>query len=110
VDWTVGGTPVSVRGELPVFVNYPITASDNEAAANLLHADVGKWVALGGGAYHLTEAVSMPRSEPARVRPRSPRMRFQRSRLCADMPASCPKRPARSDGIEIRGNGQLLDC
>ena len=25
---------------------------------NLLHPDVGKWVALGGGAYHLTEAVS----------------------------------------------------
>lgn len=58
VDWTVGGAPMSVRSELPVFVNYPVTASDNEAAANLLHPDVGKWVALGGGAYHLTEAVN----------------------------------------------------
>src|SRR5262249_16245668 len=57
VDWTVGGTPVSVRGQLPVFVNYPVKGRDNEAAANLLHPDVGKWVALGGGAYHLTEAV-----------------------------------------------------
>jgi hypothetical protein len=57
VDWTVYGTPVSVRGELPVFVNYPVSERDNEAVANLLHPEVGKWVALGGGAYHLKEAV-----------------------------------------------------
>lgn len=56
VDWTVGGTPMTVRGETPVFVNYPSADTENSAAASLLHPDVGKWVALGGGAYHLTEA------------------------------------------------------
>lgn len=57
VDWTVAGTPLSVRGETDVFVNYPTSATDNEAAAALLHPEVGKWVALGGGAVHLTEAL-----------------------------------------------------
>ena len=57
VDWTTAGTPLTVRGEIPVYVNYPTGDTDNEAAANLLHPDVGKWVALGGGAYHLTDAV-----------------------------------------------------
>lgn len=58
VEWTAGGIPVTVRGTTPVFVSYPEGASDNAAAANLLHPEVGTWVALGGGAYHLTEAVA----------------------------------------------------
>jgi hypothetical protein len=57
VDWTTAGTPLTVRGELPIYVNYPTGDTDNAAASTLLHPDVGKWVALGGGAYHLTEAV-----------------------------------------------------
>lgn len=58
VDWTVGGTPMTVHGETPVFVNYPAADTDNDAAASLLHPEVGTWVALGGSAYHLTEAVN----------------------------------------------------
>lgn len=58
VDWTVGGTPMTVHGQTPVFVNYPSADTDNDAAAALLHHEVGMWVALGGGAYHLPEAVS----------------------------------------------------
>ncbi|WP_206788706.1 hypothetical protein [Amycolatopsis sp. MtRt-6] len=57
VDWTVAGTPMTVRGETPVFVNYPASDTENAAAAALLHPEVGKWVALGGGAYHLGDAV-----------------------------------------------------
>lgn len=56
VNWTVVGVPLTLRGETAVFVNYPRTDNDNAAASNLLHPDVGKWVALGGGAEHLTEA------------------------------------------------------
>ena len=32
--------------------------ADNQAAGLVMHPDVGKWVALGGGAYHLGEACS----------------------------------------------------
>ena len=62
VDWTVSGTPLTIRGETSVFVGYPTSATDNELAATLLHPEVGKWVALGGGAHHLTEAVARLRS------------------------------------------------
>jgi hypothetical protein len=34
------------------------SAADNDAAAALLHPEVGMYVALGGGATHLKEAVS----------------------------------------------------
>ena len=58
VDWTTGGAPMTVRGETAVYVNYPTSDTDNEAAATLLHPEVGMWVALGGGAYHLEEAAT----------------------------------------------------
>ena len=38
--------------------NFPATQADNDAAAELLHPEVGKYVALGGGANPLTEAVT----------------------------------------------------
>jgi hypothetical protein len=41
-----------------VWVNYPQSTGDNDAAATLLHPEVGMYVALGGGATHLTDAVS----------------------------------------------------
>jgi len=58
IDWTVEGRPLSVVAETPIYVNYPTTSLDNAAAARLLQPEVGKWVALGGGAPHLTEAVA----------------------------------------------------
>lgn len=57
VTWTVSGVPVGARAATPVWVAYPLTEADDEAAATLLHPDVGMYVALGGGADHLTEAV-----------------------------------------------------
>ena len=62
VDWTVSGTPLTIKGETSVFVGYPTSDTDNELAATLLHPEVGKWVALGGGANHLTEAVDRLRA------------------------------------------------
>jgi hypothetical protein len=57
VQWSAQGVPVGVSGSCDVFVEYPTTDADNRAASLVLHPEVGKWVALGGGADHLTEAV-----------------------------------------------------
>jgi hypothetical protein len=57
VLWSIAGVPFGVRAITDVWVNFPQSSADNNAAATLLHADVGKYVALGGGATHLTEAV-----------------------------------------------------
>ncbi len=62
IDWTARGVPCTVKSSVPLFVAFPSTAADNDAAATLLHPDVGKWVALGGNAPHLTEAVGRLRS------------------------------------------------
>ena len=56
VAWSAQGVPVGVSGGVDVFVDYPHSAADNQAAGLVLNAEVGKWVALGGGAYHLDEA------------------------------------------------------
>jgi hypothetical protein len=54
--WSAQGVPVGVLGGVDVFVNFPTSDADNHAAGLVLHPEVGKWVALGGGAYHLHEA------------------------------------------------------
>src|SRR5439155_21032674 len=57
IVWTAEGTPLGVKANTDIWVNFPRSVSDNEAAATLLHPEVGKYVALGGGAEHLVEAV-----------------------------------------------------
>lgn len=57
IVWQADGVPVGVRSNLDIWVNYPASAVDNDAAFLLLHPQVGMYVALGGGD-HLTEAVS----------------------------------------------------
>jgi hypothetical protein len=56
LHWSAHGIPVGVDGSVDVFVNYPTSDADNWAAGLALHPEVGTWVALGGGAYHLVEA------------------------------------------------------
>jgi hypothetical protein len=56
IIWTAEGTPLGVKASTDIWVNYPKTDAENEAAATLLHPEVGKYVALGGGE-HLVEAV-----------------------------------------------------
>ena len=56
--WGISGAQVGVKASVNVWVNYPQSEADNEAAANLLHHEVGMYVALGGGAKHLKGAVS----------------------------------------------------
>ncbi|MEO6713058.1 MAG: hypothetical protein ABIM89_06475, partial [Mycobacteriales bacterium] len=58
VMWTTDGVPCLVRGQASVAVSTPTSTGDDEAATTLLHPEVGKFVALGGGAPHLTEALS----------------------------------------------------
>jgi hypothetical protein len=57
IIWGISGVPFGVRGQSDVWVNFPQSDADNRAAATLL-PEVGMYVALGGGATHLTEAVS----------------------------------------------------
>lgn len=57
VLWSIAGIPVGVKAHTYVWVNYPQTKVDNDAASHLLHPEVGKFVALGGGAFHLSQAV-----------------------------------------------------
>jgi hypothetical protein len=56
VSWSAQGVLVGVQGGVHVFVDYPTSESDNRSADLVLHPEVGKWVALGGDAYHLSEA------------------------------------------------------
>jgi hypothetical protein len=58
ISWTYGGVPFGVRASTNIWVNYPQSTTDNDAAATLLDPEVGMYVALGGGASHLREAVS----------------------------------------------------
>jgi hypothetical protein len=58
IIWNADGVPCGVTASTDVWVNYPQTPADNEAAALLLHPQVGMYVALGGGADHLHEAVA----------------------------------------------------
>ncbi|MFC9324302.1 hypothetical protein [Kitasatospora sp. NPDC057015] len=60
--WSAGGVPVGVTGNCDIWVNRPTSDAENRDAALVLHPEVGKWVVLGGGAYHLTEAVDRLRS------------------------------------------------
>jgi hypothetical protein len=48
--------PVGIQKDAELFVEFPTSDADNEAAGLVLTDAVGKWVALGGDAYHLTDA------------------------------------------------------
>jgi hypothetical protein len=56
VAWSAQGVLVGVQSGLDIFVDYPTNDAENDAAGLVLNPEVGKWVALGGGAYHLAEA------------------------------------------------------
>jgi hypothetical protein len=55
--WRSGDDGVALRAHEYVWVDYPVTAKENDAAAQLMHPEVGKYVALGGNAVHLDTAV-----------------------------------------------------
>lgn len=55
--WNSDGYDMALKAEKYVWVDFPVTSKENEAAALLMHPDVGKYVALGGNAKHLATAV-----------------------------------------------------
>ena len=57
VSWGSGGATVGKRASVEIFVDYPISEKENAVIAQMLSDAVGKYVALGGHAYHLAEAV-----------------------------------------------------
>ncbi|MDZ4719871.1 MAG: hypothetical protein SH847_15585 [Roseiflexaceae bacterium] len=57
ITWTYNGTPLGVEANTEVWVNFPQSTQDNDAAPVLLDPQVGMYVALGG-ANHLTDAVT----------------------------------------------------
>ena len=96
VSWSAQGVPVGVQCGVDVFVDYPTSDADNHAADLVLHPEVGKWVALGGDAYHLGEAcrrlqaLSHDRGSTSRARDlTSRRRRCCRRRACSTASRIC---------------------
>jgi hypothetical protein len=56
IGWDAGGVPLGVRGEIPIWVDYPVSDADNEVAAAMMHHEVGAMVAMGGKLHHLSTA------------------------------------------------------
>ena len=57
ISWRSRGATVGKKASVDVFVDYPATEKENEVIAHLMNDEVGKYVALGGHAYHLRSAV-----------------------------------------------------
>jgi len=74
ISWSAQGIPVGVEQDVEVFVDFPTTGTDNAAAALVLNTEVGKWVALGGNAYHLTGATRRLTALSAQTGDASPRL------------------------------------
>jgi hypothetical protein len=57
ISWRSGGATVGKRASVDVVVDYPVTEKENDVIAHMMNDEVGKYVALGGHAYHLRSAV-----------------------------------------------------
>jgi hypothetical protein len=57
-SWQAGDIKIGATDSIEILVDYPVTERDNDIIAQLMNPEVGKFVALGGHAYHLKEAVS----------------------------------------------------
>jgi hypothetical protein len=58
VKWDDGYRSFSAKASEDIWVDFPVTDKDNQVASLLFNKEVGKYVALGGNAPHLKEAVS----------------------------------------------------
>ena len=77
--------PVGVQSGVDVFVDYPTSDGRQPAADLVLHPEVGKWVALGGEAYHLGEACRRLQALSQTAAP----ARARGARAMASRPATC---------------------
>jgi hypothetical protein len=58
VSWGAGDLKIGATASVEILVDHPVSEKDNDIIAQLMNDEVGKFVALGGHAYHLKEAVS----------------------------------------------------
>jgi hypothetical protein len=58
ISWWSGDLKIGATDAIDIFVDYPVTAQDNDIIEQMMNPEVGKFIALGGHAYHLDEAVS----------------------------------------------------
>jgi hypothetical protein len=58
ITWKSKGSNMAVKAEKYIWVDYPVTVKENDAAALLMHPEVGKYIALGGNAKHLVTATN----------------------------------------------------
>jgi hypothetical protein len=56
IRWTYKGLTFGAHGSKDVWVDFPTSDKENEIAAEAFDNEVGMFVALGGGAYHLEGA------------------------------------------------------
>jgi hypothetical protein len=84
VTWSAGGVPVGIEKDVELFVEFPTSDADNEATGLVLTPEVGKWVALGGDAYHLTDAARRLAALDAGARDAPSRLRAAFSGLLPD--------------------------
>ena len=92
VGWSAQGIPVGVQRDLDVFVEYPTNQTDNQAADQVFHTEVGKWVALGGNAYHLADAVDRLRALSGSTFDTTPRLLAGFEGLLPDPPRRTRRR------------------
>jgi hypothetical protein len=97
VCWSANGVPVGVSGSADVWVDHPTSDRDNADAALVMHPEVGEWVALGGNAYHLTDATNRLRELAAASRDADGESRL--------VQAFAGLLPGSSDGGGNRGDG-----
>lgn len=57
ISWGSNGAKVGASATADIYVDYPVTERDNDIIAKMMHDEVGKYIALGGHASHLKEAV-----------------------------------------------------
>ena len=58
VAWKSDDVKVGAMTSLEILVDYPVIERDNDVIAQMMNPEVGKFIALGGHAYHLKEAVA----------------------------------------------------
>lgn len=58
ISWNLGDRKVGASATVEILVDYPVSAKDNDVIAHMMNPEVGKFIALGGHAYHLREAVA----------------------------------------------------
>jgi len=71
VLWDIAGTPIGAAAARDIFVNHPVTQTDNDVAAMLLNPEVGKAVAsrrawaFKSGVERIKQAATISKSHPA---------------------------------------------